>query len=172
MPVLKNIRHESFCRNMLTAKARGLSQARAYQMSGYDVDDDTARMAASRLMTKDSVRQRIAELMAPAAAKKRVDVSAAALIDKSESLIERGLALDQLNAVGKGIELQGKLGGALIDRVEVGGVGAFGQLQTLEDVARFCLEAYPDDALTMLDALREAIVRMASDEAKLIAPDE
>jgi hypothetical protein len=60
----------------------------------------------------------------PAAVKRRVDVSAKALIDKSEALIERGLATDQLNAVGKGIELQGKLGGALIERVEVGGAGA------------------------------------------------
>lgn len=78
-----------------------------------------------------------------------------------------GLAADQSNAVGKGIELQGKLGGALIERVEVGGLGTFAHLQSLEDLARFWGENAPiDKTLMQLDAMREAIIRLASERAK------
>ena len=65
----------------------------------------------------------------------------------------------------------GKLRGALVDRVEVGGLGAFGSLHSLEEVARFWGESAPiDETLTQLDALRDAIVRIASDQAKPVEP--
>jgi hypothetical protein len=141
MPALENIRHEAFCQHIVAGAKFGQTQGTAYLKAGYRTSGHAAEVGASRLLKNADIQARIAELVTPAAAKRRVDVSAKALIDKSESPIERGLATDQLNAVGKGIELQGKLGGALIDRVEVGGPGAFAHLQSLEDAARFCLDS-------------------------------
>jgi hypothetical protein len=124
MPVLQNIRHETSCQHIVQGAKFGQGHGLAYIKAGYNSTPVAADVAACRQLKNHKIQERIAELVTPAAAKRRVDVSAVALIDKSESLIERGLATDQLNAVGKGIELQGKLGGALIERVEVGGAGA------------------------------------------------
>jgi hypothetical protein len=172
MPTLINIRHENFCRIMLTAAAKGITQARAYQLAGYDVDDHTARMAASRLMTKDNIRARLAELQVPQ--ERRVKTDAASLLEKAETVFVRAVEKDQLSAARGSIELQAKLSGALVDRVEIGGAGEFDRLTTpAEVVDALLLDGEPR---TLLDALRlmlelvEERVALASSAAAIQTP--
>ena len=54
MPVLKNARHELFAQEL----AKGQSQEQAYKSAGYRGN----RHHASRLVTKDHIRERVAEL--------------------------------------------------------------------------------------------------------------
>lgn len=54
MPVLKNPKHEKFAQGL----ARGLSQEKAYKEAGYNGQ----RQHASRLITKDDIQARVAEL--------------------------------------------------------------------------------------------------------------
>lgn len=56
-----SVRHERFCEGI----AAGLSGAEAYTKAGYKVSRDDARKHAARLMTKDDVKGRIAELRKP-----------------------------------------------------------------------------------------------------------
>jgi hypothetical protein len=64
-------KHEAFCQLAVQASKYGWSQALIYQKAGYRAVGHSAEMAASRLMKKDEIRQRIAELMAPAERKAR-----------------------------------------------------------------------------------------------------
>ena len=62
MPVLKNARHERFAQN----KAKGKSTGPAYTAAGYKATGHSAEVAGGRLLKNVEVRNRIAELMAPA----------------------------------------------------------------------------------------------------------
>ncbi|WP_316174725.1 MULTISPECIES: hypothetical protein [unclassified Bradyrhizobium] len=171
MGSLTNIRHEQFCRIMLTAAAKGLSQARAYQLAGYDVDDNTARMAASRLMTRDSIRMRLDELRRPKEQKVKAD--AASLIEKSEVVYTRAVEKDQLAAARGAIELQGKLSGALVDRVEIGEPGAFAGLTRPEEIVSAVL-ADNEDAAGWPETLRwmaDEIERQLGDRARVVGSE-
>ena len=56
MAILENSRHELFCQNM----AKGMSTPEAYVAAGFSASAKTAH--AYRLLAKDSIKQRIAEL--------------------------------------------------------------------------------------------------------------
>jgi hypothetical protein len=113
------------------------------------------------------VQRRIAELSA--SGERRAKVDARSLIEKAEPLIEGATEAGQFGPVGKAIELQGKLGGALVDRLEVGGPGAFSAAQSLEEIALALLSDVPiDEALGHLEGLREALIKAASNRAVVV----
>ncbi len=62
MPILKNARHERFAHNL----AKGMSATEAYEKAGYKATGHSAEVAGARLLRNVEVRNRIAELMAPA----------------------------------------------------------------------------------------------------------
>ena len=72
MPILKNSRHEIFA----LAIFAGMSQKDAAIHAGYKYSkDNVIRMTASRLLTFDNVKRRIAELHGGAAKKGQMDES-------------------------------------------------------------------------------------------------
>ncbi|WP_315737957.1 hypothetical protein [Bradyrhizobium sp. SZCCHNR1093] len=154
---LKNARHEAFAQALIHGAKNGWTQGECYQRAGYRCSGHAAEVAASRLLRNVDIQRRKAELSAPKDAVRRANVSAAALIDKAETLYERGVATDQLGAVGKAIELQGKLGGALVDRVEVGAPGDFSACSSPIEVIRKLMDdaTSDDDPADWPDQLRE-----------------
>jgi phage terminase small subunit len=62
MPVLKNARHERFIQGVV----KGISPGPAYTAAGYEVTGNSAESAAARLFRNVQVKERYAELMAPA----------------------------------------------------------------------------------------------------------
>ncbi len=62
MGILPNVRHERFAQN----KAKGKSTGPAYTAAGYKATGHSAEVAGSRLLRNVEVKNRIAELMAPA----------------------------------------------------------------------------------------------------------
>jgi phage terminase small subunit len=62
MPVLKNARHELFIQGVV----KGISPGPAYTAAGYEVTGNSAESAAARLFRNVQVKERYAELMAPA----------------------------------------------------------------------------------------------------------
>jgi hypothetical protein len=154
MPALQNIRHENFCRIMLTAAARGLSQARCYQLAGYDVDDNTARMAASRLMTKDSVRARIAELQAPKERKVRVDRDA--LADQLDRVYEGAAEDRQWSPAGSAAIAKGRLFGLMNEKGEgTAAVGDFASCWSTDEIIEKLVADRGDDVGVVISELRE-----------------
>src|SRR4051812_30562350 len=74
MPALKNLKRETFCRKILEGTQHGISQAEAYERSGYRTSGHASEVAASRLLSTVEVQRRIAELTAPAERKTRTTV--------------------------------------------------------------------------------------------------
>ncbi len=70
MAILKNARHEKFAQNL----ARGMSATKAYAKVGYKSTGHAAEANGARLMRKDEVQARVAELMAPAVAETQATV--------------------------------------------------------------------------------------------------
>ena len=62
MPVLKNARHELFIQGVV----KGISPGPAYTAAGYEVTGNSAESAGARLFRNVQVKERYAELMAPA----------------------------------------------------------------------------------------------------------
>ncbi len=70
MGILPNARHERFAQN----KAKGESTGPAYTAAGYKATGHSAEVAGGRLLKNVEVRNRIAELMAPAIAETEATV--------------------------------------------------------------------------------------------------
>ncbi len=70
MPVLKNARHERFAQNI----TKGMSATKAYTKAGYKSTGHAAEANGARLMRKDEVQARVAELTAPAVAETQATV--------------------------------------------------------------------------------------------------
>ena len=119
----------------------------------------------------ESRTTRIAELGAPAA--KRVRATAADLLEKTERVYDRAIEKDKLADANRAVELQGKLGGALIDRVEIGGVGEFAGMTTPEQVVGALLsDLDPPDLIELLHRMLELVEARASNMAKPIPPPD
>lgn len=123
MPILSNARHELFAQRV----AKGMSATEAYKAAGYDTNGHAAENSASRLMSNDEVKARIAELQAITA--KEVTLDRADLLRMM--LADRELAREnkQGSAAIRASELLGKeLAGMYVDRKEIGGPGDFARL--------------------------------------------
>jgi hypothetical protein len=73
---------------------------------------------------------------------------------------------EQFAAATSAAMSRAKLAGLLVDKVEVGGPGAFDHVETIEDVVRLMLaDQTPIEALELLDVLRRQVEVFAADHA-------
>jgi hypothetical protein len=170
MPALHNLKHENFCQLTVRGVAQGLSQAQIYQMDGYKAEGHAAAMAASRLMKKDEIRVRLAELTAPAERKTRTTVDS--LAAQFDAVFDGAMGSAQFGAAGSAAAAKSKLLGFMRERLEIGGVGEFDQCQTTDQVIEALLSRHesPQAALEELDQLREMVATYASNHAVTIVP--
>jgi hypothetical protein len=97
MPILENPRHEAFAREL----AKGKSATEAYEAAGFK----PARQNAHRLITKNDVSARLAELQAIGAEKAALSVES--LIAEAEAVRVRAMELGQLSAAVAAIREKG-----------------------------------------------------------------
>jgi phage terminase small subunit len=90
MPPLSNARHERFAQEL----AKGKTQEQAYIDAGYE--PDAARFNAARLITKDNVAARVAELQERGAI--RVELTLADIIAEIEQARVMALAAETVQA--------------------------------------------------------------------------
>jgi len=135
---------------MIQGARYGWSQAEIYQRSGYTCDKASAAMAASRLIKNDQIRQRLAELNAPAVRKSRVTVES--LLGELEQTIAEARQAKQFSAVNGSLALMGKLTGLLRDKIEVGSISDFDGLSTPEEVVERVRAELGDEAAELLEA--------------------
>lgn len=119
MPPLENPRHEKFCQGV----AEGLNGREAYLASGYDCTPEAAEVGASRLLSKDGVKARIADILSKAAV--RVEISIASVTDRLLRLAKKGE--DHKGPAGWHVARQSlidaaKVYGLLKDRIEMSGI--------------------------------------------------
>jgi hypothetical protein len=120
MPILKNPRHEEFCR----ALAAGKSASAAYQSAGFA----PSYANSSRLQRRDHIRQRVNEVVDQRQrAADRALASAAERVGIDQEWVLRNLKLNALmsmragdrSAAARSLELLGRHVGLFIDKKQV-----------------------------------------------------
>jgi hypothetical protein len=171
VPILENQRHELFAQEL----AKGKSASEAYVLAGFR----PSRKNASRLRANEGVKARLAELQAVAARSTAITIeSICAELDQANQVaMERGQAAAMVSAS----TLRAKLGGLMIERVEVGGPDAFSEAETIDDVIEAACEQLTAEGYSLDEAdkaqltailLRQEDERqefLASCKAKLVA---
>jgi phage terminase small subunit len=122
MPVLKNARHERFAQEI----AKGESQTKAYLAAGYAVPEETARRAASKLMTKHDISARVSEILGRGA--ERAAVTIASIIEELEEARLAAQRNDQPAAMVAATMGKAKVAGLLTEKVEHSGRMTLGEL--------------------------------------------
>jgi hypothetical protein len=168
MPALRNQKHENFSQLTLQGAKYGWTQAEIYKRAGYHATGHSAEMAASRLMKKDEIQRRIAELGEPAVKKTRATVDT--LAAQFDAVFDGAMGSAQFGAAGSAAAAKGKLLGFMREKLEVGGPGSFDGLQTTEEViAQLLSDQSASEALESLAILRDAIEHHAADHADVVA---
>jgi hypothetical protein len=169
--MLRNQKHENFSQLTLQGAKYGWTQAEIYKRAGYHATGHSAEMAASRLMKKDEIQRRIAELGEPAVKKTRATVDT--LASQFDAVFYGAMASAQFSAAGAAAAAKSKLLGFMRERLEVGGVGEFDSCQTTEQVAAALLsDQSAADALASLAMLQQEIKAHAARNATLVPASE
>ena len=125
MPVLRNSRHEKFAQEL----AAGKSAAEAYERAGYVKNSGNC----IRLKGNERVSARVAEIQYGGAV--RAEVSVGSLLAELEAARLLALKVGQASAAAQCTMGKAKITGHIVDRREVGDVGAFDALTDDELVA-------------------------------------
>lgn len=116
MTALANRRHELFSQGV----ARGLTGQQAYRDAGFTATTDgTAEVGASRLLKRDEVRARVAELQERSAV--RAEITAAGLTKELQDIMTKALRKDgsgHLNTARQCVMDIAKLNGLVVDKTE------------------------------------------------------
>jgi hypothetical protein len=145
MAALKNLKRETFCRKILEGTKHGISQAEAYERSGYRTSGHASEVAASRLLSSVEVQRRIAELQAPAI--RRTQTTVDDLAAQLDAVFAGASGDKQWGAAGSAAGLKAKLLGFLRERIEVGGPGSMDAEPSLDDLIQRVGDGDPAAAL-------------------------
>ncbi len=145
MAPLRNTRHERFCQALLEGK----SADAAYVEAGFQEN----RGNASRLKAKESIRGRLAELQAEAA--QRSEITIETICRELDQACAVARVKGQASAMVSASSLRAKLGGLLIERVEVGSPNEFAgcnsSAATVDRLIELTLAETPDAHFTPRD---------------------
>ncbi len=155
MPPLPNPRHERFAQALF----EGETADAAYVLAGYKPNDGNC----IRLKGNERVQARLAELQAAAA--KDLTVTVQSLLDELEHARSRADSLDQLGAAVKAISEKAKISGLLVQKIEVGGAGAFEQAETVAEVADVMLQELVAAFRPVSDEDRQGLVELLEYQA-------
>jgi phage terminase small subunit len=179
MPALTHPLREAFCSLYAKGMAQGLSQGTIFlQAGGQASTPHSADVTASRWLKRPDVLARIAELAAPAIkkAEKRAQLGTEHFVDKFETIFQGASKDKQFNAATRAAELQARVTGVLIDRVDVNASISVETLTNADDVvaeaaqmiARDCTVA---EARMLFDGIIALMERSAADTAQNITPE-
>ncbi|CCE04779.1 hypothetical protein BRAS3843_1130010 [Bradyrhizobium sp. STM 3843] len=167
MPILQNQRWERFAINVFQSTKTRWSLAKCYREAGYRAVGHSSEMAASRLMKKDEVRMRIAELSKPVA--KKAGLSLEALITR----IEAAIAAAQADGAHGAVASNHSLILRIIELVEAGNadqVVFWGGAMTADEILQHIVdELGPDDAISIAEDIIAVARNRLADQATVIS---
>jgi phage terminase small subunit len=108
MPVLKNPKHERFAQEL----AKGKTATESYTLAGYAPNQPNA----ARLISKDMVRARVAELQARSVIK--TEITLASLMQEAGEIQAAAQADKQYSAATAALTAKAKLAGLWVDKAE------------------------------------------------------
>lgn len=135
MPILQNQRHEKFAQELATGK----SATEAYCLAGVK----PSRQNAARLRTKDDVNARVFELQQAAA--KSVEISLESVCRELDEAIAVARAKGQAAPLVNAASLRARLGGLLVEKVELTQGNPFDGCETIEAISARMLVRMSDD---------------------------
>jgi hypothetical protein len=167
MPPLKSPRREQFAQEIAKAAKTGKTVTQCYIDSGFQTEGRSAHACSARLLASASVKDRVSEILAPVVKKTRVSIES--LLGELETTIADAREAKQHTVVVQALTLSAKLCGMLRERIEVGAVGEFDAVNSVEDVVKLMLrDQTAVEALEVIDILRAEIERAASNGATLV----
>ena len=135
MPVLSNAKHELFCQHL----ALGKTASEAYEMAGYK----PSRSNASVLRAKQNVSDRLNEILQQSERKvvQKIEYTRDNILAELEEARQMALELKNPSAAWASAMAKARILGLIIDRREVGEVGAFDALTDEELVSEAAKKA-------------------------------
>ena len=125
MPILQNQRHEKFAQELATGK----SATEAYCLAGFK----PSRQNAARLKTNDDINARVFELQQAAA--KSCEISLESVCRELDQAIEVARAKGQAAPLVNAASLRARLGGLLVEKVELTQADSFENCESIEDIS-------------------------------------
>jgi hypothetical protein len=116
---------------------------------------------------KDVIRRRIDELQSRGA--QRAEVSVASLLGELEDARARADNLEQLSAAVRAIEAKAKISGITVDRIEIGGPGAFDECESSAAVITAMVEAFASDGVVFTEAQETELNERVNGLAEFLA---
>lgn len=167
MAALKNIRYETFCQHIAMSPKTGWPQGRCYTEAGYKATSRAADSCAARMLTRDNIQRRIAELVEPAVRKTRTTVDT--LAAQLDAVFDGATGDRQWGAAGSAAAIKAKLLGFMKDKLEVSGAGLYADCETPGDV----IDRLVDDAGSAQEAIDQLqeIIAMLEERAGSTARD-
>lgn len=198
MSILRNQRHERFAQNIAISPKKSWSHGRCYSEAGFKTENRSADACAARLLAKANISARIEELLAPSVQKTRATVdtlaeqfdavfngaigdghwgaagSATALKAKLLGFMREKIEVGPVGSFGEVTEAE------VVERVgrELGPEAALvmawicgdaARPTPIDAIARVALQSRTlDQALERNEQLRKALMRVASNEAKVV----
>ncbi len=169
MPPLQNPRHEAFAQQLVHGQKHGWTRGAAYSRAGYRAEGQAAEANASRLLknAENGIAARVAEIVGKGA--KRAEVTVESLLGELDHVLAGAVDDRQFGAARAAIDSKARLKGLFIDKLEVGVPGSFAGCEDTEAVIRQLMaEMTPQHALALIDEMRGAIEKYASDHAEVI----
>ena len=149
--MLRNPRHEKFCREYLKT---GIA-SRAYLAAGYRVTKKKALTpCSSRLLACASIKARLATLRSAMATRQNITVDT--LLADLESDRQLAQAEGQASAAVQATMAKARLLGLIIDRKESGHPGDFHALKSIADIVDAVRQQLGTQAAEQLQALMQA----------------
>jgi phage terminase small subunit len=148
--ILANPRHERFA----LALSKGMRATQAYIEAG----NKPCRQNSARLTTKNDIKARLVELQEAVA--KESGVTVGSLLAELEDARAKATDLNQLSAVVKAISEKARISGLLVQKVEIGGPGAFTDGMGIDEIASITAREVTEFADGATDADRVQIAKM------------
>lgn len=168
MPTLKSPRRETFAQNIAKQPRTGRTITQCYLDAGFRGQGHGAEVNASKLLSQTEVADRVAEILMSAAKKTRLTVES--MIEEAEEARQLALRVEQPGAAVQASALRAKVAGLMVDKVEVGGPGAFDSCTTTEEIAQKLLDQLGlDAALAVMDDIKADMIRLAGDRAREVS---
>jgi hypothetical protein len=142
-PVKTTVRQELFLRECMKTPIKAEAWQRIYRSNR-----QTARIMASRTLKKPHVAKRYNELLERQM--KKSDISVDKILGDYQNALDMAMRQERAGEVIAAASAQAKLVGLLRERVETGGVGDFGDANSISDVLELVAkEAGPEAAMTL-----------------------
>lgn len=138
-------RHERFLREYIRAH---YNAAAAYRRVYPNHAPDSARVSASKVLSKPNVKRRLAELTG--AIMKRADVTVDRILTEYEEARLMAKSLEKTSDMIAASEKKAKLVGLLRDRIETGGVGDFDGIEDVSEVIERVRDQAGEEAASAL----------------------